>query len=186
MTDKPTDFREQLLGAQGMTPTLRDAYRQELEKLTNEKHTARSRTVAITFLVICVGVVLAEVRALIFYPGGVTFYLGAITMLLVCAAAAVWLVRDLLRGQSVRRQSFKVAEMFYGAAGILTVAALTHGLSKPSDPASTFNAFYVYVFLAVCANWALGNRIGAATIETREHLLRIESRLADLAERIPE
>ena len=30
--------------------------------------------------------------------------------------------------------------------------------------------------------WATGNRIAAANLETREHLLRIESRLADLAE----
>ena len=191
MTTQPQNtgddsFRERLFDAERMNPSMRDAYRAELDRLTHETHTPRSRATAITFLVICIGVVLGEVWALSHYRSqGATFYIGAITMLVVCATAAVWLMRDLSRGRSVRRQSFRVADMFYGAAGILTVVTLMHGLAKASDPASTFNAFYVYVFLAVCAHWAIGNRIAAATIETREHLLRVESRLADLADRLP-
>jgi hypothetical protein len=91
----------------------------------------------------------------------------------------------LYRGRSVRRQSFKVADLFYVAAAVLTVASLMHGLSKPSDPASTFNAFYVYVFLAVCAHWAFSNRITATELTLREHVLRLEARLADLSARLP-
>jgi hypothetical protein len=182
--DSPDDFRQRLFDAQQMNPALRDAYRDELDKLVNQKHTAGTRGAAIVLLVICLGVVAGEIRALILHRGGgVTFYAGAVTMLIACAAAAAWVVRDLLRGKSLRRDTFKLSEMFYGAAGILTVVTLMHGLAKASDPASTFNAFYVFVFLFVCATWAIGNRITAATIETREHLLRIESRLADLAAR---
>ena len=183
--DSPEDFRQRLVAAQETTPALREAYRHELDKLVTEKHTARSRGGAIVFLLICLGVVIGETRLLIVHRGGgTTLYAGAITMLIACGVAAAWIIRDLYRGQSVRRESFKVADMFYGAAGLLTVVSLMHGLSKSSDPASTFNAFYVFVFLFVCATWAIGNHIRAATIETREHLLRIESRLADLAERV--
>jgi hypothetical protein len=184
--DNPNDnFRNQLFDAQQMTPALRDAYRRQLDDILHETHTPRSRIPAIVLLVICVGVVIGEIRALIVYPGAPTFYAGAVTMLLACAAAAVWIARDLYRGRSVRKQSFKVADLFYGAASILTVASLMHGLAKPSDPASTFNAFYVYVFLTVCAHWAFANRISAAELAAREQSLRLETRLADLAERFP-
>ena len=184
-TDPPEDFRQRLVTSQTMSADLRNAYRDELDKLVNEKHTARSRVGAIIFLVICIAVVIGEIWAMLHYPHAATLYIGGTTMLLVCAAAAVWIVRDLLRGQSERRKSLKFAEMFYTAAAILTVASLMHGLAKSSDPASTFNAFYVYIFLFVCAMWGLSTRMTAATIEMREHLLRVESRLADLAERLP-
>ena len=177
-------FRERLFDAEKMSPSLHETYLKELDALIHERHTPRSRAGGIALLAICVAVVLGEVWALGHYHGkGATFYVGAITMLIACAYAAVWVARDLYRGKSARKQSYKMSEMFYGAAGILTVVSLMHGLSKSSDPASTFNAFYVFVFLFVCAIWGLGNRIAAATLETREHLLRIESRLADMEAR---
>jgi hypothetical protein len=182
-TDPNDDFRKRLVEAQEMTPALREGYRKELDALIHQTHTPRSRIGAVIMLVICVGVVVGEIWALSRYPGSATFYIGAGTMLLACAVTAAWIVRDLYRGRSLRRESFKVADLFYGAASILTVVTLMHGLSKPSDPASTFNALYVFVFLVVCAHWAFSNRIAAATLETREHLLRVESRLADLADR---
>jgi hypothetical protein len=173
-----------LFDAETLTPGLHEAYLKELDALIHERHTPRSRVGGITLLVICLAVVAAEIWALMHYHRqGATFYVGAVTMLLACGCAAVWVMRDLLRGKSVRKQSLKMSELFYLAASILTVVALMRGLTKPSDPASTFNAFYVFVFLAVCAVWGLGNRIAAATLETREHLLRIESRLAEIESR---
>ena len=77
-----------------------------------------------------------------------------------------------------------MADLFYLAASILTVATLMHGLAKPHDPASIFNAFYVFVFLTVCANWSFNNRFQAVELSTREQNLRLECRLADLAERL--
>ncbi len=187
MTPDPTsqDFRDKLFNAQQMTPGLRDAYRKELDAIVHETHTPRSRIAPIIFLFICLAVVAGEIRALLVYPGTATFYTGALTMLLACAAAAVWIVRDLYRGKSVRKESFKMADLFYLAASILTVASLMHGLFKPDEPASTFNAFFVYIFLVVCTNWAFSNRITSAELTLREHILRLETRLADLAERLP-
>jgi hypothetical protein len=177
-------FRDRLFDAETMTPELHDAYLKELDALIHERHTPRSRMAPILLALICVACVAGEIWALAHYRGkGTTFYLAAVTMLLACASAAAWLARDLARGKSVRKQSLKMPELFYGAAGVLTVATLMQGLGKSSDPASTFNALYVFVFLFVCAIWGLGNRIAAATLETREHLLRIEARLAEMEAR---
>jgi len=61
---------------------------------------------------------------------------------------------------------------------------LLHGLAASGNPASTFNAFFVFVFLFVCAVWALGNRIAASEMAMKEQMLRLECRLADLSERL--
>jgi hypothetical protein len=185
MPNEPTNFRDRLLDAQPTTPTLREEYRAQLENLLVQTHTPRSRIGGITLLVICLAIVAGEIRALIVYPGGPGFWTAALTMLGACAVVAAWIIRDLRRGKSLRKDTFKVSEIFYGAASILTVVQLFRGLRAPADPASTFGLLFMLAFLAVCATWSIANRITAATLETREGLLRIESRLADLAERLP-
>jgi hypothetical protein len=107
-------------------------------------------------------------------------------MMTVCALVAAWIARDLWRGKSVRKSSFKVSDLFYGTAGILTVMQLLHGMQAPSEPASTFGVLFMFVFLFVCGAWSVLNRIASAELSTREEMLRIEYRLADLAERLPQ
>jgi hypothetical protein len=70
------------------------------------------------------------------------------------------------------------------AAGTVTVIVLLIGLPHSSDPRSLFNAFYVFVFYFACSVWGLETRIAAAEMASREQSLRIECRLADLAERV--
>lgn len=186
MTNQRDEFRERLFDAQGMTPELREAYRKELDEIVYQAHTARSRIGAVTFLVICLVIVVGEIRAVIVYPGGPRFWIAAGTMLVACAVTAVWITRDLWRGRSVRKESFKVADLFYGAAGLLTVVQCFRGFRAPSDPASMFGVFVMFVFLFVCAVWGLGNRISAAELSAREQSLRLECRLADLADSLPQ
>ena len=58
------------------------------------------------------------------------------------------------------------------------------GLNEPDKPASMFNAFFVFIFYYACSEWAMYNRIAATELAAREQMLRIECRLADLAERV--
>ena len=63
--------------------------------------------------------------------------------------------------------------------------ALIIGLRAPSDPKSLFGAFYVFVFYFACAIWALESRIASSELsDAAEQSLRIECRLADLAQRM--
>jgi hypothetical protein len=185
MPDKPEDFREQLFAAQQMNPALRETYRRELDAIIHETPSRRSRALAITLLMICLGIVAGEIRAMIVYPGGPSFYIAAFTMLLTCAAVAFWIVRDLFRAKVVRKSAYRVADLFYGASWILVVVQLLKGLGAPANPASTFDVLFVFTFAAVCTNWAFANRITAAELAAKEQALRLEFRLADLAERLP-
>ena len=67
---------------------------------------------------------------------------------------------------------------------MFVAVTLLRGIQDPSNPASTFSAVLAVLLVTVGFAWGTGNRIAAATLETREHLLRLESRLVDLAERL--
>ena len=71
-----------------------------------------------------------------------------------------------------------------GAAGMLTVVTMLRGMGDPTDPASTFHVLLALVFYIACLFWNLDSRIAAAELAGREQMLRIEYRLADLAERL--
>jgi hypothetical protein len=184
MSNKPTSFREQLFENENMTPSLRDAYRKELDALLYDTHTPRKRLPSLLFLLFMIVGAVGEVWTMIVHTGDMRFYISATTMLLAFAFGAAWIARDLWRGKSARKTSYKFADVFYGAAGVLTTVQLMHGMFAPNDPRSTFGAFFMFVFLFVCGAWSLRDRIASAELSAREHMLRVECRLAELAERV--
>jgi hypothetical protein len=184
VSNNPKSFREQLIESQETTPALRAAYEKELDAIFHEPHSRKNRFLAIVLLVLMVAIVVGEVRAMLVYKGDFTFYVAATTMLIACGMVAVWLVRDLRKAKVAKKSAFQVSELFYGVAGIITTTTLIHGVGASGNPASTFNAFFVFVFLFVCAVWGLANRITASEMAMKEQMLRLECRLADLAERL--
>jgi hypothetical protein len=186
MTNESKNLRERLFESQEITPSLRAAYDKERDAILHEPSSRKNRLLASVLLLIMLAIVVGEVRVLIVHKGDFSFYVGAVTMLIVCAAASVWLIRDLREAQVAKKSAHQFSEMLYGAAGILTVASLIHGLGDSGNPKSTFDALYVFVFLFVCAVWSLANRITASEMAMKEQMLRLECRLADLADRLTE
>jgi hypothetical protein len=184
MIEKDIQFRQELFASQEMNPALREAFHGELDSMLHETLTPAKKIPGLALLIICLGVVIGEIRALLVYPGDARFYIAAISMAVVCAVAAAWIVRDLWRGKSTRKSAFKTADLFYGAAGVLVVVQFLHGMQAPAEPASTFGLLAMLTFLFVCGAWSLQNRIALAELSAREELLRIEYRLADMAERL--
>jgi peptidoglycan/LPS O-acetylase OafA/YrhL len=185
MLNNSTKFRDELFEAEVVTPALRDAYRSDLDAMLHDTLTPQKRVPGAVLLVLLIFGALGEVWTMIVHSGDTRFYVAATTMLIAFAFGAAWVARDLWRGKSVRKSSYKFADLFYGAAGVLTVVQLMHGMFAPGDPKSMFGAFFMFVFLFVCSGWSLINRISASELSLREELLRIECRMADLAERLP-
>ncbi|HEY4235589.1 MAG TPA: hypothetical protein VGM76_19310 [Lacipirellulaceae bacterium] len=183
MNDKTSDLRQRLFAAQEMTPSLQDAYQKELDSILHETLTLRKRLPSIVLLLILVACIIGIVGAMFVHSGAV-FYTSAVTMLALCTIASAWIVRDQWRGSFVRKTSLKMADLFYSTAGVFTVLALFFGLRAASDPATTFHFFFPFVWLVTCLGWSLLNRIAAAELDVREQMLRIECRLADLAEKV--
>jgi len=182
------EFRERLLDAQRTTPGLREEYRRELDNLLVHKLSGTSRFVNVALLAVWVIMAGACVWAAIVHGKSpratADWWINLALYFTVFVVLAAGGIRNARKGQHTWRSYFHVAGMFYTAAGITVTLVLLRGLRTPHDPSSTFGAVFALTFLIVSLGWALQNRIDSSLLTMREHMLRLESRVADLAERM--
>jgi ABC-type Co2+ transport system permease subunit len=184
MSDSNKEFRDQLLNVQEMSPSLRRTYQEQLDTLLQPPLTKRSGIIGGVLavgLLVTVGLI---IRADVFHHVRGLMLVGHLALAAGFCGAAVLMLRDLRKRKSSPRSVYSVSAILTWSAGALTVVALMAGVRNSSDPKSLFNAFYVFVFYFACAMWALESRIATSELSAREQSLRIECRLADLAERM--
>jgi hypothetical protein len=187
MADKPdssADYIQRLLDAEEISPTLRSSYQSELDAMLAPALTPRKAAGGVTLLVILLAGVVALLRNLLVVEAEPLARIGWLALLIGFGGAAYLISRDLWLKKHSRKSQFAITHLITGAAGMLTVVALLQGLGDPSDPASTFHVLFALVFYIACLFWNLDSRIGAAELAAREQMLRIEYRLANLAERL--
>ena len=184
MNTESNDFLRKALNADKISPAMRASYEAELHAMLDPKLTRRKALPGIALLVVLVVCTIAIVRNMFVYDPGPMILLAWG----VLAAAFSWvsflIVRDLRRQKHSPKSAFSIAHILMISAAAITVITLLIGLNAPGDPASMFNAFFVFVWYFACVTLALDNRIAAAELAAREQMLRIEYRLADLAERL--
>jgi hypothetical protein len=184
MTDKSAEFLKRLFNSEQISPAMRASYQQELHAMLEPKLTRRKAfpgVVILTVLLICT---IGIVRNMFVYDPGPLILLAWGVLAAAFSWVSVLIVRDLWRRKHSPKAAFSIGHILMTAAGAITAVALLQGLSAPGDPASMFNAFFMFVWYFACATLALDNRITAAELTAREQMLRIEYRLADLAERL--
>jgi hypothetical protein len=184
MTDNPTDFINRLFDSQEMSPALRASYQEELDSMLQPQLTARKAISGIVLLVVLVICTIGIVRNMLFYDAGPLTLLSWGVLAVAFSWVSFLIVRDLRRRKHSPKAAFSVTHILMTSAGAITAAALLQGLEAPNEPASTFSAFFVFVWYFACTTLALDNRIAAAELAAREQMLRIECRLVDLAERL--
>src|SRR3954471_18078970 len=134
MSDKPTEFREQLLSVQSVTPTLRETYQKELDVLLHPPFTARRRVAGIVLLILFAAAAVALLRNFFVYRPGPMLFVGWATLTIAFGWVAFVIARSLWRSRIDTKTSFSVASVLTGASGMLTVVALMRGLSAANDP----------------------------------------------------
>ncbi len=184
MNTGPKDFLQRAFESEKTSPAMRASYEAELHAMLEPKLTPRKALPGIVRLVVLVICTIGIVRNMFVYDPGPLILLSWG----ILAAAFSWvsflIVRDLRRRKHSPKSAFSIAHILMVSAGALTAVTLLIGLNAPGDPSSMFNAFFVFVWYFACVTLALDNRIAAAELAAREQMLRIEYRLADLAERL--
>jgi hypothetical protein len=184
MPNESTEFRQRLLDAEQTTPALRDAYQKELHAMLHHTLTPRARLPLVGLLLVLAALTGGiAYRMLVSYPGPLVYGAWA-TELVLCASFALWITRVLWQGTTAWTAYFRMGDVIGVAAGLITVLALFDGLRDPHDPASTYNVLFVLVLFVQCLAWSLLNRIASAELAGKEQMLRIECRLAELADRL--
>lgn len=184
MNDKSSQFIQRLTSAEELSPALRASYRAEMDAMLEPKLSARPALIGVAVAVALVVCAVLIVRNMFIYDASALTLTSWVTLAVAFASAAYLIVRDLWRGKHSPKAVFSIGHILNFAAGAITVCSLLMGLAKPGEPASMFNAFFVFVFYFACSEWAMQNRIAAAELAAREQMLRIECRLADLSERL--
>jgi hypothetical protein len=184
MNDKSSQFIQRLTSAEELSPALRASYQAEMDAMMEPKLATGPAVIGIAMAVALTICTVLIVRNMFVYDVGALTLTAWATLAVAFAAAAYLIVRDLWRGKHSSKAVFSIGHILNFAAGAITVCSLLIGLAKPGDPASMFNAFFVFVFYFACSEWAMQNRIASAELAAREQMLRIECRLADLSERL--
>ena len=184
MSTNQPDFRQQLLDAQNMSPTLRDVCHKEIAVLSQHTLTPRTSGLLVLLLLAMLLFTAVGLRALMFHYQGALLYGVWTIFTLASAAGALWIGGSLRRGRFQWRSYFPIADAFAVAAAATTVLTLLMGTRSPENPSSSFTVLYALTFLVICIAWSLHNRIAAAELAAREQALRIECRLVDLAGRM--
>lgn len=146
--------------------------------------TRRTTVIGLVLLVLLLTGIALIIRADLFYHVRGLMLVGHVALAAGFVGASIYILRDLRKRRQSQASIRSISGLLTIAAGILTVVVLMIGLRAPSDPKSLFNTFYVFVFYFACAVWGLDGRIASAELAAREQSLRIEYRLADLAERL--
>jgi hypothetical protein len=184
MTNPVPDLREKLLSLQEVSPAMRDSYRQELDAMLRPPLRPRSAVLGVVLLILLLGCTVLIARADLLYHVRGLMLAGHAALAAAFVWASVLILRDLRKLRRSQKSVASISGILTVAAGTLTVVALLIGLRSPSDPKSLFGAFYVFVFYFACAVWSVENRIASSELLAREQSLRIEYRLADLADRL--
>lgn len=184
MSDKPIDVVRRLIDAEEISPALRRSYQAELDGMLAEPLTPRKAAPGVLLLVILLVGVVALIHNLVAVEAEPLVQVGWLAMLVGFGGATYFIGRDLRLRKHSKKSLFAATHLITGAAGMLTAVALLRGMGAAADPASTFHALFALVFYIACLFWNLDSRIGAAELAAREQMLRVEFRLADLAERL--
>jgi hypothetical protein len=183
MNDKSSQFIQRLTSAEEISPALRASYQAEMDAMLEPKLSMRPALIGVAMAVGLAVCTVLIVRNMFIYDVNALTLVSWVTLAVAFASAAYLIARDLWRGKHSPKAVFSIGHILNFAAGAITACSLLMGLAKPSDPASMFNAFFMFVFYFACSEWAMQNRIAAAELAAREQMLRIECRLADLSDR---
>jgi hypothetical protein len=178
------DFLKNLLNSEQLSPAMRASYKAELDAMTSQPMTPRRAWTGVALLTVLVTCAIGISRNIFVYEPEPLTLVSWCVLAVGFSWVSFLIIRDLVRQKHSPKAASAIGQILMLSAGIVTVVALLIGLNKPGDPASMFNAFFVFVWYFACVTLALDNRIAASELAAKEQMLRIEYRLADLAERL--
>lgn len=170
------NLRENLFNAEPISPERQQRFRGELDQILEPR---LSRGYRLYYIMALVGLIAGLPGAV----GGVLFdaehrWVWAL-FLLTSIPFVGWIVYILRRGAEPVRIMQGLSKAFAGIGALFAGVLIFYGLQNPSLASVLWALFGVLVFLLM-SFINLWNRVITAEQAMREHILRVEYRLADL------
>jgi MFS family permease len=180
------DFRDRLLDAQEVTETYRERYQREVRAMLHKQLTVPGKvvyavvlamSVAMTVGFVCLAITSSQLPAL----ARASFGMGA-----VFAAAWAWLAAQVLRRGSfdIRKLAAAQASLTWVFVVLMVTVFMVLSGEMPDKAQGTLMVVWGLVFLVSAAAFLITARVQQSELNTREKLLEIECRLAELTERL--
>jgi hypothetical protein len=173
-------LRENILSAEPISPDRQQRFREELAQIV-EPTLPRSHRLYYTFSLVCLAIGI---------PGafcGLLFdsehrWVWALN-LLVYVPVAGWILYILRRGAEPLRAMQSLSKAFVGLSAFAAFSLIYLGIQNPTLDRVFWALLAMLIFLLL--NFInIWNRVLTAERATREHLLRVEYRIADLASQL--
>ena len=187
MNESQKDFRERLLEAEQLSLTLKEKYEKEVQAMLEEKLTGVGRGIFIFWAVFGIGLGVVFGIAAVLAPkdfpilARIGFVSGAIFGL-AFGGLMGWIARKGIF--KVKVHSMAVAGMAWVFVIIMLTLFMVMGGKHPDSVRSVFMVVCGLVYLVVVVLIMILGRISYSELKTREKLLEIEYRLAQIAEQI--
>jgi len=180
-------LRRQLLAAETFTPALRAKYEKEMAAMLTTKLTGWKKAGWFFSMLMGLGFIALFGTVAVMVPaefpllGRIGFILGAVFGL----AWVVLSVKVLRKGEfDIRKVGWNVAGLVWGFTVLLITLFLLLAWQAPERAFGTQLVTFGTVFLIMAATFLVVARVERAELNTREKLLEIEYRLAELAEQL--
>lgn len=185
VNESPNSFRDRLLQAEQVSPAHKEKYDKEVREMLEQKLTGARRLAYIGSAAIGIGFALLFGTLAIIVPKGFPiagrfiFAMGAIFGLAWAVFAGGIVRKGVI---NLKTDPTAMAGMSWGLCVIVVTVLMLAQRDFP-DPITGVSALVIgLIFLVMAAVFMIFNRIDQAGLKTREKLLEIEYRLADLAE----
>ncbi|HEX2973964.1 MAG TPA: hypothetical protein VHP11_16650 [Tepidisphaeraceae bacterium] len=175
------NLRESLFSAEPLSPEHQQRFREEMTQIMEPRLPRSHRLYYIMALIGSIIGILGTTCGLLF---DAEHRWTQATLLLVWTASAAWVLHILRRGAEPLRIMQSMSKALAGIGGLAAGVLIYHGLQNPSLVSILWALVGLLLFL-LASFINLWNRVITAERTTREHILRVEYRLADLASRLP-
>jgi hypothetical protein len=187
MCKSDATFRDKLLDLETATPSYKEEYERQVKAMVEQKLTGVKKWQIIGFLVLslCLGLFFGTLAVVApkGFPlwGRLGFGTGAVFSL---AFVAIY-VRILKKGSlNLKKDNMELAWTSWGFVVILGTIALVFSPRLPDRIVAVWLLVYLLFFLVMAGVFLLRAFIERSEMNTREKLLEIQCRLAELSERI--
>ncbi len=174
-------MRENLFSVEPVNPELQQRFRQELAQII-EPRLPRSHRLYYQSSLVCLIIGLPGAACGLIFDAEHRWVWGL--NLLVLIPMAGWLFYILRRGAEPLRTMQGMSKAFVGISWAVALFLIIQALPSPSLAGVLWALLGLLVFL-LTSFINLWNRLISAECTVREHVLRVEYRLADLATRLP-
>lgn len=169
------NLRESLFNAEPISPERQQRFREELAQIVEPR---LSRSYRLFYILALVGLIVGLPGAMFAVLFDAEHRWVWALSLLVCIASAGWILYILRRGAEPLRIMQGMSKTFAGIGAVVAGLLIFFGLQSPSLASVLWALFGVLMFLLM-SFINLRNRVSTAERTMREHILRVEYRLAD-------